>query len=326
MAMAKPGRNDPCPCGSGKKYKNCCLNKDRSRRIRDSAWKREEQATLERLTAFAQRPEFRTQFVVASNLFWNGNYGVEGINALGREELGRFLDWLVFDYRLEKVKKRIIELFVEEAGPRLTPRELGRVRAWSESYPSLYRIGARSQDGSLVLFDVAQAVEEQVRDEGLSRLGLAGDLVLGRLLHSSEPPHFSWAAILLPADYEAGLAARARTSYRQYEERSTQASWPEFLSKQGYILNHHLLRLAAQAGAKEPTSGTYYDAWDTVAALGEAEKRLQERVAAETAKRQAAKRQREDHREKPRSEESLRKTRGGILLPGRVEYGDSEGI
>jgi preprotein translocase subunit SecA len=24
----KIGRNDPCPCGSGKKYKNCCLKKD----------------------------------------------------------------------------------------------------------------------------------------------------------------------------------------------------------------------------------------------------------------------------------------------------------
>ena len=25
-----PGRNDPCPCGSGKKYKHCCaLKKDR---------------------------------------------------------------------------------------------------------------------------------------------------------------------------------------------------------------------------------------------------------------------------------------------------------
>ena len=23
-ASAKIGRNDPCPCGSGKKYKNCC--------------------------------------------------------------------------------------------------------------------------------------------------------------------------------------------------------------------------------------------------------------------------------------------------------------
>lgn len=23
----KIGRNDPCPCGSGKKYKNCCIGK-----------------------------------------------------------------------------------------------------------------------------------------------------------------------------------------------------------------------------------------------------------------------------------------------------------
>ncbi|MGP8846724.1 SEC-C metal-binding domain-containing protein, partial [Enterobacter hormaechei] len=23
---AKVGRNDPCPCGSGKKYKQCCLH------------------------------------------------------------------------------------------------------------------------------------------------------------------------------------------------------------------------------------------------------------------------------------------------------------
>ena len=26
--MAKPGRNDPCPCGSGNKYKKCCLAKE----------------------------------------------------------------------------------------------------------------------------------------------------------------------------------------------------------------------------------------------------------------------------------------------------------
>lgn len=27
-----PGRNDPCPCGSGKKYKHCCLKKDEAAR------------------------------------------------------------------------------------------------------------------------------------------------------------------------------------------------------------------------------------------------------------------------------------------------------
>ena len=26
-AEPKVGRNDPCPCGSGKKYKNCCGRK-----------------------------------------------------------------------------------------------------------------------------------------------------------------------------------------------------------------------------------------------------------------------------------------------------------
>jgi len=29
-ASPKVGRNDPCPCGSGRKYKNCCMRKDRA--------------------------------------------------------------------------------------------------------------------------------------------------------------------------------------------------------------------------------------------------------------------------------------------------------
>ena len=38
--MAKPGRNDPCPCGSGNKYKKCCLAKE-------EAAQREELAKVE---------------------------------------------------------------------------------------------------------------------------------------------------------------------------------------------------------------------------------------------------------------------------------------
>jgi hypothetical protein len=29
VRTARPGRNDPCPCGSGKKYKRCCLGSER---------------------------------------------------------------------------------------------------------------------------------------------------------------------------------------------------------------------------------------------------------------------------------------------------------
>ena len=28
--MPKTGRNEPCPCGSGRKYKHCCLNKEQA--------------------------------------------------------------------------------------------------------------------------------------------------------------------------------------------------------------------------------------------------------------------------------------------------------
>lgn len=34
--MAKIGRNQPCPCGSGKKYKHCCLNRDQASRVKPS--------------------------------------------------------------------------------------------------------------------------------------------------------------------------------------------------------------------------------------------------------------------------------------------------
>ncbi|MBW2484820.1 MAG: SEC-C domain-containing protein, partial [Deltaproteobacteria bacterium] len=28
--MVKVGRNDPCPCGSGRKFKRCCLGKQQT--------------------------------------------------------------------------------------------------------------------------------------------------------------------------------------------------------------------------------------------------------------------------------------------------------
>ena len=31
--MHKVGRNDPCPCGSGKKFKKCCEMKEKHKKI-----------------------------------------------------------------------------------------------------------------------------------------------------------------------------------------------------------------------------------------------------------------------------------------------------
>jgi hypothetical protein len=319
--MINPGRNDPCPCGSGKKYKNCCLNKDRVKRIRESAWRREEQVTLGKLIAFGQRPEFQPQLVVASNLFWNGNYGAEGANALDEDEIGRFLDWYLYDYRLEEQRKRVIDVFIEQTDSRLLPGERERVNVWSESYLSVYGIEGAPSAGILSVRDLLQGLDATVGDEGLGRLSLSGDLVLGRILRSSVPPHFSWAAILLPPEDEDGLVAFMSKAYGQYQEVQTRPSWPDFLSRDGYLFTHYLLRTAAEAGARRHTGGKYFDAWATVQKLGEVERLLSERAVKEAEERRI-----EEQHHDEKAGESLRQTRGGILLPGHVEYKGSRDL
>jgi tetratricopeptide (TPR) repeat protein len=54
--MEKTGRNDPCPCGSGKKYKKCCLPKHEAeeRHRAEQRAEREERAAARRREARAR--------------------------------------------------------------------------------------------------------------------------------------------------------------------------------------------------------------------------------------------------------------------------------
>jgi SEC-C motif len=65
--MSSVGRNDPCPCGSGLKFKRCCLKKEQTTAAytagdRDSA--------LAKLMRFATRSEFDDKHREALALFW----------------------------------------------------------------------------------------------------------------------------------------------------------------------------------------------------------------------------------------------------------------
>ncbi len=49
---AKAGRNDPCPCGSGKKYKKCCQDKEAAAAVDpEVAWRQQLEAAVPTLTA-----------------------------------------------------------------------------------------------------------------------------------------------------------------------------------------------------------------------------------------------------------------------------------
>lgn len=70
MKTGKPGRNDPCPCGSGKKYKKCCLLAESSRvpvsrlprEVEEAVRARAEAAQVRRARFGEVRPAIHSDF------------------------------------------------------------------------------------------------------------------------------------------------------------------------------------------------------------------------------------------------------------------------
>lgn len=84
------GRNEPCPCGSGKKYKKCCLTKDEDKarldareareRALQAAREAEEKAKAERE---AQQEAWRTSLPPAAASVWDRGLAAEADAATG---------------------------------------------------------------------------------------------------------------------------------------------------------------------------------------------------------------------------------------------------
>src|SRR5690625_1398166 len=116
--MGKIGRNDPCHCGSGKKYKRCCLEKDEQKQLLASKlpkqpiiqWMTYEEVDEMSTDEIEEKlieigvPFDREEFLQATTKFysaeelsenWFQNYS---LNVHGREEDFPLLSaWVVWD-------------------------------------------------------------------------------------------------------------------------------------------------------------------------------------------------------------------------------------
>jgi tetratricopeptide (TPR) repeat protein len=93
--MAKIGRNDPCPCGSGKKYKKCCLASDEAAaRAARPAQPAAVPARRPSLASYFQEQDERDELTEASNavvdLVQAGN--LDAAEQGARDLLARFPD------------------------------------------------------------------------------------------------------------------------------------------------------------------------------------------------------------------------------------------
>lgn len=313
--MSKVRRNAPCPCGSGRKYKQCCQPKEQTAQVRRLSRRRDDELLWVQMLAFAQRPAHAVDLQPAFSRFWNGDLDLDTMQLLEREQLDAFLDWYLHDYRTAKERERLATLFAAEEGPRMSAERRALLAEHEAAHLSLYGVESVEPSGWLEVGDLLAGGYYRVEDAGLARLAMPGDLLLGRRLGDADDGRLSGSTVLLPSTLGQGMVAAGKRAYGAYRDEHYQATWPEFLRESGYVLYHYLTTPeAAEAYARAPRREGYYDPRAAVEALWAMMRQRAE---------EAAKQQEEQARQKQEEEAAeagappVERTEGGILIPGR---------
>jgi SEC-C motif len=131
--MSKPGRNDPCPCGSGRKYKRCCLGREAEHDAFADALEARPLPLLARLARFAENA-MRTPIEEVARKdfpFWR--------TPLDEAMAARVVEHIIFEVRLERYGRTAIDEFLLEQGHALGTDERSMLDSWGETSRRLYR-------------------------------------------------------------------------------------------------------------------------------------------------------------------------------------------
>ena len=107
----KPGRNDPCPCGSGKKYKKCCIDKDFEKTRSDNSLR---EKLIPEILEFAQK-KLKHLIGDAYSFYWDEFDPEEYIDDQDTMQMVdiNFWDWFICDWESEDGEK-VIDSFITQ--------------------------------------------------------------------------------------------------------------------------------------------------------------------------------------------------------------------
>ena len=189
----KTGRNDPCPCGSGKKYKQCCLAKQAtpSQSLYYLRLSEAYNRLMDRLVPYAVRKFGSEAIDVAMQefLLWpepDDEIG-EGISDQ-LEPL--FWPWFLFNWEYDssssEVKlagpegRTVAELYAEEHPKRLDPLEHKLIESINRKPYTFFEVEEVDRGKGMRLKDVFQGSSMDVEERSGSEYVQPGDLVFGR--------------------------------------------------------------------------------------------------------------------------------------------------
>lgn len=248
----KIGRNDPCSCGSGKKYKKCCLNKAAKPIIPTPTLfsEADRASALGKLRAFVHRPEQADDLAEASFDYWG-----ERLYERDEDEQRRVLDlpqaevmrtaWLWFDAELPD-GRTVADRFLASGGDSLTTGERAFLSQAQASYQGLYEVEAVDLDEGFTLRDLSSQERIRVRERSATWSVARWDLIVARLMPR---PDGSWvleAGLLqLPPREAEMLLPQWRKAEGAFQARFPHSSRVAILKKLGHLLSRWWLTLVA---------------------------------------------------------------------------------
>lgn len=194
MSKAKIGRNDPCPCGSGKKYKNCCI--DLNYDAGTDLFTRYSQTITEiklKLEAIYQR-DIKKISSDMQQLFLSYATG----DNLETDHQSLFSDWLWFDMTDNTGLTLAQDYWQTHAD--YMPQPLKEcLQALSQSYLSVYE-PINSSDTRLEVRDLFTGQEYSIilKEAFEADLNANPLLLLGRLVALTEGNVFSGMVLIIP--------------------------------------------------------------------------------------------------------------------------------
>lgn len=188
--MDKIGRNDPCPCGSGRKFKKCCLMKEDEHATRH---REEGTAVPQALEWLAQH--YQAQVAAALDEEFFGAFADNERDRMstvspGFQELVHInsCEWIICDASIE-VKGRLTpvrELLLGPGGPQLSPVSRDWLKRLGERSLSLYEVRKVKPGEGMELADLLRPDEPPVwvSEKSASRTLVRLDIFGTRLVRS----------------------------------------------------------------------------------------------------------------------------------------------
>ncbi|NLF63166.1 MAG: SEC-C domain-containing protein [Chloroflexi bacterium] len=244
----KPGRNDPCYCGSGLKYKKCHLQADQEIARAERAYRQAAHYLRQDLLEFAQDERFAIPFGRALPLYWNGYYDLQTAEEMSENEALRFFDWFAFDYLPEGDGERVVDVYRREQWEDLSREQQQVLESWLRGAPAgAYTL--RGYDGqTLHLEDFLTGERYDVYEPGGRGQVSVGDVILARLQPVLDRLELGPGAAYLPQDEIDDLREKLAAARAEDAIAHPEATEEAFMRRHNHLLIHHALEQAKLKG------------------------------------------------------------------------------